>query len=75
MIAESRQWLEAECLHCAKKVPGCENLQAVIITRSEAGSGAWHIKNFVPVLPPNVEKEVRLAVIKELAGKYSLMGE
>jgi hypothetical protein len=74
MTAESREWLEAECLSCAKKVPGCEGLQEVSITRSEAGSDAWHIDKFVPSLPPNLAKEARLAVIKELAG-YSLMGK
>lgn len=75
MTKESREWLEAECLRCAKKVPGCEELERVLIKRSEKGTGKWHVDKFIPSLPPNLATAARSAVIKELTAKYLLMGE
>jgi hypothetical protein len=75
MTEESREWLEAECLRCAKRVRGCEGLTGVVIKRSEPEKGAWHVDKFIPSLPPNEATAARLAVIKELAGKFLLMGQ
>ena len=76
MTRESREWLEAECLRCAKKLPGCEHLQQVLIKRSATGTGNWHVDKFIPDdLPPNLKTAARSAIVRELAGKYLLMGE
>jgi len=75
MTRESREWLEAECLRSAKKVPGCEHLTQVRIRRSEKGTGNWRVEKFIPNLPPNLKTAARSAIVKEVASKHLLMGE
>jgi hypothetical protein len=75
MTEESREWLEAEALRCARKVPGCEHLTQVVIKRSEEGTGQWHVAKFTPNLPHNLTTVARATIIRELAGKYLLMGK
>jgi hypothetical protein len=75
MTEESREWLEAECLRCAKRVRGCEGLTGVVIMRSGPEKGAWRVDEFIPRLPYSEDAAARLAVTKKLAGKYLLMGQ
>ncbi len=75
MTEESREWLEAEALRRAKKVAGCEHLTQIVIKRSEEGTGQWHVAEFIPDLPHDLRTAAQTAIIRELAGKYLLMGK
>lgn len=71
---ESRDFLEAECLRVAKKVPGCEKLEKIEIVRSKEDTGNWNVHKFIPELSHGLQTAARSAILKQLQGRYRLMG-
>jgi hypothetical protein len=72
---ESRDFLEAECLRVAKKIPGCEQLEKIEIARSEKGTGKWHVSKFDPELSHDLKTAARTTILKQLQSRYALMGD
>src|SRR5262249_9398122 len=72
---ETRAFIEAECLRFARKVPGCKALESLTIKRAEEGSGRWYVERFNPTLPPNLAKEARQAIVKQVLSKHLMAFE
>ena len=73
MPSKSREWLEAECLRLAKRLPGGREIERVTIRRlSPKGTGPnWKVADLIPQPTFAVSRKVR-DVLAHLPGEYAL---
>ena len=67
------EFIEAKCLHVARRVKGCEHLTAVKIVPNDPGLTNWRVEKFIPDdLAFDVATEARSAILREVNAKYAL---
>jgi hypothetical protein len=73
MRDESRVFIEGECLRVARLQPGCEQLKALLIARTEASNerSNWKVLGFHPELPPAIRARA-IEAIETVRDQYVL---